>query len=125
MRGNERETLSRNIHSTRGAKTKVPRVSQKRKYILFLFFAQQAAWQEVILVTQHDGVTTQGVVINRPAATSANAQLSAAIVAALESDEGADRLDVQEFDAAFGDRCAAYVGAQPAPPLLLLLFSSQ
>lgn len=93
-------------------------ISEQDKELLEMRQVHLAAWQEVILVTQHDGVTTQGVVINRPAATSANAQLSAAIVAALESDEGADRLDVQEFDAAFGDRCAAYVGRTTAPPRL-------
>ena len=74
-----------------------------------------STWQEVVLVTRHDGAAgSDGVVLNRPAATESSDELSAALCVALEREEGADTVAPENFQTAFGPRLAAYVG-KPAP----------
>ena len=73
-------------------------------------------WQEVVLVTKHDaGDSSDGVVINRPAATESTRELSAALAAALEPEtDDVSTCDAEAFQRAFGPRLAAYVG-KPQP----------
>lgn len=69
------------------------------------------SWQEVVLVLEHDtGAGSVGVALNRPAATRSNAPLSAGIVEALQRDETGSRPTASDFNTAFRDQIAAYVG---------------
>lgn len=68
------------------------------------------SWQEVVLVLDHGVNGSTGVAINRPAATSSNPPLSSAIVEALRRGEQCKGASAEEFDNAFRESVAAYVG---------------
>jgi len=61
-----KEELNKIIASAGGTRIDPDRLSAKNKVLLIMYVSSLESWQEVLLVLDHNGPSTSGVIINRP-----------------------------------------------------------